>query len=73
MKFCKDCKWCGEGEIPDCMHPSAIKRDDAHYPVTGIHSRMSCFLERGPYTDVACGPEGKLWEPVDPLNEDVPQ
>jgi len=64
QRCCKDCKWCSveHGFSRDfyfCEHPMAPRSPDSGKP-----DKASYF--RSKYPEAACGPEGNLFERVEP-------
>lgn len=61
MKFCKDCK--NMSVLTLCKHPDAQKVD----LVSGVSFPQDCFIVRK--DDGKCGPDAKLFEQADPVNQ----
>ena len=74
-RYCKDCRHC-VGEHVFFTFPSPMRRTtgcskggDFIDPVFGPRKTVKpCYGMRGKWFG-KCGPEGKLWEPVDPTPE----
>jgi hypothetical protein len=75
LKFCRDCKH-HRGEQSVFFKCAASTRDQAHtyFLVAGkeleipAHAMAYCSTMRSPYGAAignVCGPEGKLWEPIE--------
>lgn len=73
MNLCKDCKHRdGPDEMSDIWRCKRTEREWNWTPVDGSMKSEKCFWERRVlkcHEDDAdiCGPEGKYWEPADPI------
>lgn len=73
--FCKDCRWIRPDtyrlfdaqnrlEHAKCGNPNSIHRSSLYLVTGSEEAAIHCTVERGPFGNNCCGPEGRWFEPM---------